>query len=205
MVKVIRRNRKPQVIDIIISVDEGRQYRLKDISFTEETVFPVAAMRRQFPIKAGDIFDTEKIRTGLENLRKLYGASGYINFTPVPDTKIDDDAGLISLDIDIDEGQLFHWGELIVNGLESQPGARERLLEAWRAYKRTPYNGDIALKHLLRDIHALPNVNRVTFLKSPRMRDQGSLMSTLRWSNHQQKYYSGFIVTVSTHRGRAGL
>src|SRR5260370_85858 len=35
--KVIRRNGKPQVIDIIISVDEGRQYRLKDISFTEET------------------------------------------------------------------------------------------------------------------------------------------------------------------------
>lgn len=100
--KVVRRNGKLEQIDVTISVEEGRQYRLKDISFTGGSVFPVAALRRQFPIKSGDIFDTDRISVGLENLRKLYGASGFINFTPVPDTAVDDDPGLISLKIDID-------------------------------------------------------------------------------------------------------
>lgn len=157
--KTVRRNGRLEQIDVTISVEEGRQYRLKDISFTGGSVFPVAALRRQFPIKSGDIFDRDKISVGLENLRKLYGASGFIDFTPVPDTVVDDDPGLISLKIDIDEGVLFRWGALIINGIESQPGARERLLEAWRAFKETPCDGEISLRHLLRDIHALPSVN----------------------------------------------
>jgi outer membrane protein assembly factor BamA len=45
---------------------------------------------------------------GLENLRKAYGELGYINFTPVPETRFDDDKKLIYLDIDVDEGKQFY-------------------------------------------------------------------------------------------------
>jgi outer membrane protein assembly factor BamA len=154
---ITRKNGSPQVIDVMISVQEGRQYRFKDISFTGGTVFPEAAMRRQFPIESGDIFNTEKIRVGLDRLHGLYGAEGYINFTPVPDTVVDDDNGLISLKIDMDEGQEFRYGKLIISGEESRPGAKEELLKAWRAYQGTVYDPE-ALKDFLRDIHARPNV-----------------------------------------------
>ena len=32
----------------------------------------------------GDVFSTAKLRKGLENLRKLYGEFGYIDFVPEP-------------------------------------------------------------------------------------------------------------------------
>lgn len=156
--KVVRRNGRLEQIDVTISVEEGRQYRFKDMSFPGATVFSEEDLRRQFPINSGDIFDRSKISEGLENLRKLYVARGYINFTPVPDTMIDDDPDLISLKIDIDEGTLFHWGELMVNGVESQPGARQKLLAEWQAYRGTPYDGDITLKRLLRHFHTVPPV-----------------------------------------------
>jgi len=157
-VNVIWNKAKPEVIDVTISVEEGHQYRLKDISFTHQKAFTEAELRKLMPMEAGDIFDVSKIHQGLENLRELYGSYGYVNSTPVPDTKIDENANLISLVIDIDEGGLFHWGKLTVTGVESEPGARQRLLKAWRAYEGMPYDGGAALKRLLRDIHAQPKV-----------------------------------------------
>ena len=159
MVRVIQGDTRRKLIDVTISVDKGQLYRLKDISFTRITVFPEAELRRQFPMSAGDIFNTGKIHIGLENTRKLYGARGYIDFTPVPDTKIDDDANLVSLIIDVDEGPQFHYGKLTVDGEESKPGARATLLKAWQAYEGKPCNDDgLALKDFLRDIHAAPSV-----------------------------------------------
>src|SRR5207253_8408768 len=43
----------------------------------------------------------------LENLLQSYRTLGYINFTPVPKTKFDDQKNLITLDIDVDEGKQF--------------------------------------------------------------------------------------------------
>lgn len=48
------------------------------------------------------------MRKGLDNLRKAYGELGYINFTSVPDTKIDEAKKLINLDVDVDEGKQFY-------------------------------------------------------------------------------------------------
>jgi hypothetical protein len=157
-VNVIRQNSRHELIDVTISVEEGHQYRLKDISFSNQRAFTEAELRKLIPMNAGDIFDVSKIHQGLENLRVLYGSYGYVNFTPVPDTKIDEDANLISLVIDVDEGGLFHWGKLTVTGVESEPGARQRLLKAWQAYEGMPYDGGAALKRLLRNINARPKV-----------------------------------------------
>jgi outer membrane protein insertion porin family len=98
-----------KAVDITIPIDEGDRYRLASITFKgNKAISNTKALRAAFPMKDGDIFDTDKVRKGLENLRKEYGAGGYINFTPVPDTKIDDEKKMISLAIDIDEGKQYY-------------------------------------------------------------------------------------------------
>ena len=98
-----------KVVDITIPVEEGERYRLKEIKFTgNKAITNTAALRRLIPMKDGDIFNIELVRKGLKNLRDAYGALGYINFTPVPDTQFDDDKKLISLTIDLDEGKPFY-------------------------------------------------------------------------------------------------
>ncbi len=157
-ITIVRRDAQHEVIDAVVTVNASRLYRLKDIAFTGNKVFPGDELRKEFSINAGDVFDTGKIRTGLEKLLQLYCTKGYVNLVPVPDTKVDDAAGLISLEITLDEGPVFHLGTLTVRGVESQPGAREKLLAAWKLYQGEAYDCD-TLQRFLRDIGARPGIH----------------------------------------------
>jgi outer membrane protein assembly factor BamA len=96
----------------------GAQYRLGEIRFLHTTVFPATQLRELFPIARGEVFSRVKIAEGLEQIRKLYGTQGYINFTPVPVTEFDDEKGIGNLTIDIDEGKQFHFGQIEVSGVD---------------------------------------------------------------------------------------
>ena len=100
--------KRGKAVDITLPVEEGERYRLAKIEFTgNKTLNNPAALRRLFPIKDGEVFNVDAIRKGLENLRKAYGEYGFINFTAVPDSEIDDDKRLITMKIDCDEGKQF--------------------------------------------------------------------------------------------------
>jgi outer membrane protein insertion porin family len=101
--------RKPgKKVDITLPVEEGERFKLGSITFKNgKAVTNMSALRALFPMKDGDIFNTANVRKGLENLRKAYGQLGYINFTPVPDTKIDEQNKLVNLEIDLDEGKAY--------------------------------------------------------------------------------------------------
>ena len=54
-----------KAVDITIPIDEGEKYRLGRITFkNNKAVTNVKALRSQFPIKDGDIFDRSKIAQG---------------------------------------------------------------------------------------------------------------------------------------------
>ncbi len=96
-------------VDITIPVEEGEQYTLKEIKFTNnKTINNTKFLRSLFPMKDGDIFNSELVKKGLDNLREAYGEFGFINFTPVPDTQIDDEKREITLVVDIDEGKPYY-------------------------------------------------------------------------------------------------
>ena len=73
-------------------------------------------MRKLFPIKDGEVFDISLMRKGLENIRKAFGEIGYINFSAVPDTTIDEAKKLINITVDIDEGAQFYVRRIEFNG-----------------------------------------------------------------------------------------
>ena len=98
-----------KVVDITVPVEEGERYRLKQITFTgNKAITNTTLLRRLFKIKDGEWFNRTAVGKGLEELRKAYGSLGYINFTSVPDTNIDEEKKEISLNIDVDEGKPFY-------------------------------------------------------------------------------------------------
>ncbi|HWK31422.1 MAG TPA: outer membrane protein assembly factor BamA, partial [Terriglobales bacterium] len=102
-------SRAGKAVDITMPVEEGDRYHLKEITFTGgKHGFNEKLLRRLFPMKDGDIFSTANVRKGLDALRKAYGQFGYINFSPVPDTEIDDEHKLVTLKIDLDEGKQYY-------------------------------------------------------------------------------------------------
>jgi len=138
-----------KAVDITLPVEEGERYRLKEITFSgNKAVQSKALLRNLFKIKDGDIFDTEAVRKGLENLRKAYAELGYINFTPVPNTDADDEKKLISLRIDVDEGKQF-----FVRRIEFQGNTttRDKVIRRELALEEGQvYNGNLWELSLLR-------------------------------------------------------
>jgi outer membrane protein insertion porin family len=97
-----------KAVDITIPVEEGDRYRLKEIKFSgNKAITNNAGLRRLIPMKDGEIFNVDLMRKGLKNLRDAYSQEGYINFTPVPNTEIDDEHKTITVNFDLDEGKQF--------------------------------------------------------------------------------------------------
>jgi outer membrane protein insertion porin family len=101
--------RPAKVMDITIPLEEGYKYKLKAITFRNASGFlPEARLRTLFPIKDGETFDTHLLGKGIENMRKAYGAYGYVNFNEIPSFDIDDEKKLITVTIDIDPGKPYY-------------------------------------------------------------------------------------------------
>ncbi len=68
---------------------------------------PEVLMRPLFGMGEGDVFSTEKLRKGIENMRKMYGKFGYIDFVPEPDFDPIPNTDQIDLTLTADEGKQF--------------------------------------------------------------------------------------------------
>ena len=142
-------------IELHVRVYEGQQYRLGGISFKNNKVITkVQELRSLFPFNDGDVFNTDMVRRGLDNLRKKYGELGYINFTSVPDTKVDEQTRTVSLVIDLDEGKRFYIGSVNVVGLEDRDASAA--LNEFSLVKGQVYNTRLAEEFFNKYASGLP-------------------------------------------------
>ena len=97
--------------DITMHLEEGRQYRRGKLSFTDVELFrtPDAILGPVFQMRENDIFNVKSLRDGLENLKKLYGEFGYIDFVAEPSFEFRDTENppLIDLNLSVEEGKQF--------------------------------------------------------------------------------------------------
>jgi outer membrane translocation and assembly module TamA len=132
------------VADVTLRVEAGSQYTLREIILRGVKAFDVFSteqMRAQFVISPGDIFDTEKVRKSIENLRKLFADDGYINFTPAPETQVQDETKTIVLSVSLDLGPRFYFGDLVPTSASGSPGAASTLISDWAALTGKAYSG----------------------------------------------------------------
>jgi outer membrane protein insertion porin family len=102
-----------KAVNITIQIEEGERFRmgtLKIVSSDPDKALSlkVDALKAAFPLKEGDIFSTEKVRKALETYGKIYGEYGFIDFTPEPDTDVDDANKVINLTLRFDEQKQYY-------------------------------------------------------------------------------------------------
>ncbi|MCI0723364.1 MAG: outer membrane protein assembly factor BamA [Acidobacteria bacterium] len=98
---------KGKRVFIDIDLEEGSQYRVGEVNFTGNTLFTKEVLLRIFGMQQGEVFNGELIRKGFENLKKIYGSRGYINWTPIPRQDIDDETKLVNIVFDFEEGNQY--------------------------------------------------------------------------------------------------
>ncbi|MEQ1884550.1 MAG: outer membrane protein assembly factor BamA [Bryobacteraceae bacterium] len=106
---LIYMNRPGKRANLDITIDEGRLYRLNTINFVGVKLFrtPETLMRPVFQMQQGDVFSTAKLRRGFDELRKLYGQFGYIDFISEPNLEPQPNSDKIDLTLNFEEGKQF--------------------------------------------------------------------------------------------------
>ena len=118
---------------VTISATLGPQYRAGDIRIESAdpdrplTISP-EILRGLIPLQRGELFSTERVRTGLENLGRVYGREGYVDMTPEPETQVDEERGTIDLVVRIDQQAQYRVGSIEFLGVDSM--TREKLIES---------------------------------------------------------------------------
>ncbi|HEY7337031.1 MAG TPA: outer membrane protein assembly factor BamA [Bryobacteraceae bacterium] len=105
---MIHSNKPGKGVDIDLSLEEGKLYYLNTVNYVGVKAFrtPEVLFANEFG-KPGDVFSTAKLRKGFEDLRKLYGNFGYINFVAEPDIEDVPGTNKIDLTLTFDEGKQF--------------------------------------------------------------------------------------------------
>ena len=101
-----------KAVNITIPIEEGERFHmgtLKIVSSDPDKALSlkVDALKAAFPLKQGDLFSTEKVRKALETYGKIYGEYGFIDFTPEPETEVDDANKIINLTLRFDEQKQY--------------------------------------------------------------------------------------------------
>jgi outer membrane protein assembly factor BamA len=142
---------------VTFPVKEGLQYHLTTMQFEYCTsrhcdpagsseksqllpqLFNSKQLRQYFPITDGEIFDIGKIREGLGNLQSAFSEDGYINFTAVPKTDLDEHVAVVAVTIDLQSGPQFRFGSMkVVPDSDLQAAAVKSALQSLRGAIYSP-------------------------------------------------------------------
>ena len=97
-----------KAVDVTIPIEEGEQYKLGKFNIRGNKLFKTQQLLPILGMKPGDVFDVSKMRKAIDNLTKLYGEFGYINFVATPDPEPNRKRREINLTFDFDEGHQFY-------------------------------------------------------------------------------------------------
>ena len=116
-----------------ISATPGPQYwmgemRIESADGRSPLLIPAEALRDLIPIQRTEVFDVEKLRTGLHNITVAYAREGYVDMTPEPDFAIED-YKIINVAIKIDQQVQYRVGS--VEFLGANAVTREKLMESF--------------------------------------------------------------------------
>jgi outer membrane protein insertion porin family len=144
---------KKKPVRVEAEVNEGPLYHLAEFKFTGNAAFSANELRQGFPLHAGDVFDAEKVRLGIESLAKKYWTTGYLETSLVPDTQ-KASSGQVTVAFAIEEGIQYRMGEL---NIESKNEAAEKLKTKWELKPGEPYDLDYLEKFLSQNRELLPD------------------------------------------------
>ncbi len=121
---------KPTFVTVTFPLTPGLQYKLTGWKWSGNKAFPSETLDPYIHAKAGQTANTIQLDNDLHAVQELYGSRGYILAIIKANAEFDDAAQTVSYHLVIDEGAVFHMGELEFRGIDNNLTARLRA--AWK-------------------------------------------------------------------------
>lgn len=90
-----------------IPIDAGDQYKIGALTLENCGIFKCEALVRSFGMSKGDVVNFKKIKDTLDQLKKVYGNYGYINWSYIPEQNFDPKTKVMDLTFKLEPDKQF--------------------------------------------------------------------------------------------------
>jgi outer membrane protein insertion porin family len=125
-------------VAVTIPINEGQQYRLREIRWTGNNVFPASELAKAIHLNPGEAVNITELQHDLEGVQDAYAAKGYLLAAITPKPALDGAARTASYEMQVREGDLFRMGKLEISGVD--PFRAELLKKNCRLKAGDPYD-----------------------------------------------------------------
>jgi outer membrane protein insertion porin family len=106
----------PERLVLVVNINEGRQYRVGEISFSGNKLFNSALLKRVVRQKTGVVFVPSKLDKDVERLDDFYGKDGYLDTRVRLNRKPNVATGAIDVEFVISESEKFNVESIVIEG-----------------------------------------------------------------------------------------
>jgi outer membrane protein assembly factor BamA len=141
------------LVDVSFPVTPGMQYKLQQIEWAGNTVFPGEKLQELIHLKPNEPANAVQLDEDLEHVQKLYGTKGYLLASVSSVPEMDDAHSTVAFLLNVNEGELYRMGELEINGISAD--AAKKIATQWQLKSGSPYDDsymDRFFKTTYRDI-----------------------------------------------------
>jgi outer membrane protein assembly factor BamA len=125
-------------VSVQLTVSPGSQYKISDIKWEGNKTFSTEKLQALVHAKPGELANAPLLKTDLDAIHTLYATRGYMMAAVKADAKLNDAAKTVAYTLAVSEGDVFHLGDLDIQGLD--PKTVDRLREAWTLRESDPYD-----------------------------------------------------------------
>jgi outer membrane protein assembly factor BamA len=115
-------------VDVTLAVTPGAQYKLERWNWTGNANMPSEQLQPLVHAKTGQPANTVQLENDLRAAQQLYGSRGYVTATIKANAEYDDAAATVSYQLAVNEGAVYHMGELEFRGIDNNLTARLRAI-----------------------------------------------------------------------------
>jgi outer membrane protein assembly factor BamA len=126
------------LVDVSFPVNPGVKYKLTDLKFSGNHVFPAEKLRDLIHLKSGEPANSVELEEDLQQIRKLYGTKGYLFAHADAVPTMDDAAATVGYQLNVTEDEMYRMGELNIDGIP--PENSKKMLAQWQMKKGDPYD-----------------------------------------------------------------
>jgi outer membrane protein insertion porin family len=112
----IKINKRNKIISIVISIEEGPQYKVGTIEVKSDDTLTEAEIRKTMKTKRNKVYNVSRVREDVLSISDLYSQQGYAYADVNPVTKINDASRTADLSIQVDKGRKVYVGQISVMG-----------------------------------------------------------------------------------------
>lgn len=141
-------------VDVRLPVQPGPQFRMAAVDWTGNHVVSTETLQKTLSVASGSIADLPRLREDLKAAARLYGERGYVRVRQNLQAHLNPTAKTVSFTVEIVEGDIYHFGELTIDGVDAKTAARLR--DRWSLRPGEPFDTSYEMTFMKETQNLLP-------------------------------------------------